>query len=137
VLEHINELAEQRSDMPDWQHGLQLWAGVEENARQHVASGMEEMYRTPFQKMGNTAHMAQLRSLPVLLPPILRTARASLILPLAVRMKKPAKTPLPKLVQFYITLSLSFNLSEFLEKLDARIVRQSRRSFPKVLYDYN
>ena len=50
VLQHINELAEQRSDIPDWQHGLQLWAGVGENARRHVANGMEEMYRTPFEK---------------------------------------------------------------------------------------
>ena len=50
VLQQIDELAEQRSDIPDWQHGLQLWAGVGENARQHLANGMEEMYRTPFEK---------------------------------------------------------------------------------------
>ena len=50
VLKNINELAEQRSDIPDWQHGLQLWAGVGEHAREHVANGMEEMYRTPFEK---------------------------------------------------------------------------------------
>ncbi len=50
VLSQINELAELRGDIPDWQHGLQLWAGVGANARQHVASGMEEMYRTPFEK---------------------------------------------------------------------------------------
>ena len=35
VVKHIKELAEQRSDIPDWQH---------------VAMGMEEMYRTPFEK---------------------------------------------------------------------------------------
>jgi hypothetical protein len=50
VVKHIKELAEQRSDIPDWQHGMQLWAGVGDNARQHVARGMEEMYRTPFEK---------------------------------------------------------------------------------------
>ena len=50
VLKHINELAEARDTLPDWQHGLQLWAGVGENARDHVANGMEEMYRTPFEK---------------------------------------------------------------------------------------
>lgn len=50
VLKHIDELAEERNVLPDWQHGMQLWAGVGEDARQHVASGMEEMYRTPFEK---------------------------------------------------------------------------------------
>ena len=50
VIKHINELSEKRGDKPVWQHGLQLWAGVGENARHHVASGMEEMYRTPFEK---------------------------------------------------------------------------------------
>ena len=50
VLKNINELAEQRNVIPDWQHGLQLWAGAGDNAREHVANGMEEMYRTPFEK---------------------------------------------------------------------------------------
>jgi alkanesulfonate monooxygenase SsuD/methylene tetrahydromethanopterin reductase-like flavin-dependent oxidoreductase (luciferase family) len=50
VLKNINELAEQRRDIPDWQHGMQLWAGAGDNARAHVAYGMEEMYRTPFEK---------------------------------------------------------------------------------------
>ena len=50
MLKHIDELAEERSALPEWQHGMQLWAGVGDDARQHVATGMEEMYRTPFEK---------------------------------------------------------------------------------------
>ena len=37
---------------PQWQHGLQVWVGVGtdyDDARQHVAAGMEGFYRIPFE----------------------------------------------------------------------------------------
>jgi alkanesulfonate monooxygenase SsuD/methylene tetrahydromethanopterin reductase-like flavin-dependent oxidoreductase (luciferase family) len=37
----------------DWHHGLQLWAGFDSDrakAREYLATGMEEMYRVPFER---------------------------------------------------------------------------------------
>ena len=51
VLSQIDELASGRTEMPDWQHGLQLWCGFgasDNEAKAQVAKGMEEMYRVPF-----------------------------------------------------------------------------------------
>ena len=54
VTEEIDAIAkEHRANVPAWQHGLQLWAGVHDNsakARDYVASGMEGFYRVPFEK---------------------------------------------------------------------------------------
>ena len=54
VLAQLDEfaLAAHRS-LPDWQHGLQLWVGTDDDkaqARAHVAAGMEEFYQVPFEK---------------------------------------------------------------------------------------
>lgn len=53
VLEQIDEMAADREDKPEWQHGLQLWTGFGANeaaARAHVAEQMEAMYRIPFER---------------------------------------------------------------------------------------
>ncbi len=51
VLQEIDYLAAAngRTDV-DWQHGLQLWAGVGENPREYLAKAMEQIYRVPFEK---------------------------------------------------------------------------------------
>ena len=53
VLTEINELATERSSPPVWQHGLQVWTGFGRNdkaAKTYVATQMENMYRTPFER---------------------------------------------------------------------------------------
>ena len=53
VLEHIDNLAAERQDKPDWQHGLQIWTGFgsdNKSARVHIATQMEQMYKTPFER---------------------------------------------------------------------------------------
>lgn len=51
VIEEIDQLAQDagRTDV-EWQHGLQLWAGVGDDALGYLARGMERMYRVPFEK---------------------------------------------------------------------------------------
>ena len=55
VLAQIDEIAEaERSELPEWQHGLQVWTGYgasEAEARANVSSRMEEMYRIPFRSL--------------------------------------------------------------------------------------
>lgn len=53
VLQEINELSSERSDTPDWQHGMQIWTGfgnTEQLAKSHLAGQMENMYRMPFER---------------------------------------------------------------------------------------
>ena len=53
VLQEINELSSERSRTPDWQHGMQIWAGFgnsEQLAKSHLARQMENMYRMPFER---------------------------------------------------------------------------------------
>jgi len=54
VLARIDEEAE-RTGRPGvrWQHGLQVWIGVDEDAaraRERLATGMQSMYRIPFER---------------------------------------------------------------------------------------
>ncbi len=48
AVQQITDLAGDRE--VDWTHGLQLWCGIGENARESVAKGMEGFYRVPFEK---------------------------------------------------------------------------------------
>lgn len=53
VVGQIDELATDRAEQPNWQHGLQVWVGVGDDrkqARQALAQGMEDMYRIPFEQ---------------------------------------------------------------------------------------
>lgn len=54
VVQQIDDFAAaERDTTPEWQHGMQVWVGCgpsKEEARAHVASGMEDMYRIPFEK---------------------------------------------------------------------------------------
>jgi alkanesulfonate monooxygenase SsuD/methylene tetrahydromethanopterin reductase-like flavin-dependent oxidoreductase (luciferase family) len=50
VTQQIEEIASIRTDKPQWQHGVQLWAGVGKDARSNVGNAMESFYRTPFEK---------------------------------------------------------------------------------------
>ncbi|MBT4492172.1 MAG: LLM class flavin-dependent oxidoreductase [Gammaproteobacteria bacterium] len=54
VVEEISTIAASEGRQVDsWQHGLQVWVGFDENeqsARRYVATGMEEMYKVPFEK---------------------------------------------------------------------------------------
>lgn len=50
VVQQVNQIAESRDQRPDWQHGLQLWAGTGPDAREHLAKGMQDMYRVPFER---------------------------------------------------------------------------------------
>ena len=54
VLAQIDEIAEaERTELPEWQHGLQVWTGygtTEAEARANVGGRMEEMYRMPFER---------------------------------------------------------------------------------------
>lgn len=53
VLNEVDELSAGRTEIPDWNHGMQVWTGSgasESEARSHVAGRMEEMYRMPFER---------------------------------------------------------------------------------------
>lgn len=53
VVSQIDELAADREDKPDRQHGLQVWTGFgasDKAAREHVSSQMETMYKIPFER---------------------------------------------------------------------------------------
>ncbi len=68
VLNELNDHAAEAGRSPQWHHGLQFWFGTganEKEARGHVAAGMEEMYRIPFEKFekyspyGTAEHIAE------------------------------------------------------------------------------
>ena len=53
VVNEISEIAEERDNKPDWQHGLQIWTGFgssEKEARKHLSEQMEGMYKIPFER---------------------------------------------------------------------------------------
>jgi len=53
VLTEIDEMAATRAEIPAWRHGMQIWTGFGEttdDARSHLAKGMEDMYKVPFEK---------------------------------------------------------------------------------------
>lgn len=72
VLAQIDDLAATReTPQPTWQHGMQVWVGCgkdKADARAHVAKGMENMYRIPFEKFeaytpyGSPAEVAEFLS---------------------------------------------------------------------------
>ena len=49
AVRHIADLNEKDQEDP-WMHGIQVWAGVGENARENLANGMEAIYKIPFEK---------------------------------------------------------------------------------------
>ena len=52
-VEQIDEQSAGRGDQPEWQHGLQVWTGFdqdEKRARELLANEMQQMYRIPFEK---------------------------------------------------------------------------------------
>ena len=54
VVAEVGAQAEQSGREPvDWQHGMQIWVGLDANksrARERIASAMQEMYRIPFER---------------------------------------------------------------------------------------
>jgi len=54
VLAEISDIAENsRTEIPTWEHGLQIWTGIDSDrttARSLVAKGMENLYRMPFER---------------------------------------------------------------------------------------